>query len=153
MKICIVLFSKYVSFLGYGKDGFNHKPCSFFTSFFRLIITLGFSVFGVKILKIAWIILSWQPFCKSAYKKWKYYLIKRTNLELGKFLLCYIFTVAILLSLLLSLPLFYCRKLTAFFFTTCFEFSCSLFTFESLHNGGTLYYVIFPYYRGTVYSL
>ena len=151
MKICIVLFSKYVSFLGYGKDGFNHKPCSFFTSFFRLIITLGFSVFGVKILKIAWIILPWQPFCKSAYKKWKYYLIKRTNLELGKFLLCYIFTVAILLSLLLSLSLFYCRKLTAFF--SQLEFSCSLFTFESLHNGGTLYYVIFPYYRGTVYSL
>ena len=118
MKICIVLFSKYVSFLGYGKDGFNHEPCSFFTSFFRLIITLGFSVFGVKILKIAWIILSWQPFCKSAYKKWKYYFIKRANLELkrcGKFLLCYIFTVAILLSLLLSLSLFYCRKLIAFF--------------------------------------
>ena len=127
MKICIVLFSKYVSFLGYGKDGFNHKPCSFFTSFFRLIITLGFSVFGVKILKIAWIILSWQPFCKSAYKKWKYCLIKRTNLELGKFLLCYIFTVAILLSLLLSLSLFYCRKLTVFFHNLLWIFLQSVY--------------------------
>ena len=39
MKTCILLFSKYVPFLGYRKSGFNHKSCSLFTSFFRLIIT------------------------------------------------------------------------------------------------------------------
>ena len=96
MRICIVLFSKHVPFLGYGKGEFNHKSCSLFTGFFRLVITLGFSDFGVKILKIAWNILPWQPFCESAYKKSKYYAIKKTNLELkrfGKFVLCYISTV------------------------------------------------------------
>ena len=39
IKTCIVLFSKYVLFLGYRKSGFNHKSCSLFTSFFRVIIT------------------------------------------------------------------------------------------------------------------
>ena len=61
---------------------------------------------------------------------------------------CRYFTVTFTVAVAVLLSKTHC-----FFFTTCFEFSCSLFTFESLHNGGTLYYVIFPYYRGTVYSL
>lgn len=100
----IVLASKYLPFLGQGKGGFNHGLWSLFTTFSRLVFRLwsfetchkiNCTTFGIKILKIASIILLWQTFCKIAFEISKHYFTKGTNLDherFVKFLLFYIFT-------------------------------------------------------------